>query len=197
MEIRLLNKNDAKQFSNLILAMYQKLDNFEWFGLMPTDIENITAMIESPRFTIMGAFENGVLVGVSSFDYLCGKLIGKIDFPADCDTEHMVEVAFTLVNPNYRGKHIAGAIIEKLMKLAVDKKYQSIFAKIHVDNIPSQKVFMRLGYKADLKFVKEVHREKFEKLLTEEFLNDTARKNAIETLAKSSGELPLSYQIFY
>lgn len=46
---------------------------------MPYDIKNVVGMIENPRLYILGAFIRNKLVGVSSLDYTCGKLIGKID----------------------------------------------------------------------------------------------------------------------
>jgi hypothetical protein len=61
MEIRQLEKIDAKEFSALIVDMYAHLENLEWFSPMPYDIESVETMIEKPRFYIVGAFENGEL----------------------------------------------------------------------------------------------------------------------------------------
>ena len=41
--------------------------------------KNVVDMIENPRFYIVGAFIRNKLIGVSSLDYKCGELIGKID----------------------------------------------------------------------------------------------------------------------
>ena len=48
-------------------------------------LEYYKSIIENPRFYIIGAFENDELIAVTSIDFKCGKLIGKIDFPAECD----------------------------------------------------------------------------------------------------------------
>ena len=79
MVIRQLQTKDAKQFSKLMINMYEHLHNLEWFTPMPYDIKNVVGMIENPRFYIVGAFIRNKLIGVSSLDYKCGKLIGKID----------------------------------------------------------------------------------------------------------------------
>lgn len=65
---------------------------------MPYDLENVTGMIENPRFYIIGAFINSKLAGISSLDYKCGKLIGKINFPEGCNTEKLVEIGFNIVH---------------------------------------------------------------------------------------------------
>ena len=49
MEIRQLLKEDAKQFSALIVDMYAHLENLEWFSPMPYDEESVAEMIEKPR----------------------------------------------------------------------------------------------------------------------------------------------------
>lgn len=197
MELKIIEEKDTEAFSKLILAMYKNLDNFEWFGLMPTDVDTLKSMISNPRFFILGVWENEELMGVSSLDYKCGKLIGKIEFPKECNTEKLVEIAFTLVHPNHRGKHIAQIIVEKLIDIAKEKGFESVFAKIHIDNIPSKKTFLKLNFVDDLIFKKEVHRSDFEYLLTQSFVNDTAKSNAKLTLTKNEGEIPLTYQIFY
>lgn len=106
MEIRELNENDAKQFADLIVDMYSNLENLECFTAMPYDLENVSGMIKTPRFYIIGAFVDNILVGISSLDYKCGKLIGKINFPEDCNTEKLVEVGFNIVHSGYRGRKI-------------------------------------------------------------------------------------------
>ena len=52
MEIRQLEKTDAKAFSALIVDMYAHLENLEWFSPMPYDKESVETMIEKPRFYI-------------------------------------------------------------------------------------------------------------------------------------------------
>ena len=96
--IKQLTTQNTKQFCDLILNMYSNLENLEWFSPMPFDFDNVKSMIENPRFFIVGWFENDVLCGVSSLDYKCGKLIGKVDFPKNCNTDKLVEIGFTMVH---------------------------------------------------------------------------------------------------
>ena len=106
MLIRQLNIDDTQSFCNLIVNMYSDLENLEWFSPMPFDIESVKGMLEKPRFYIIGYFENNDLCGVGSLDYKCGKLIGKIDLPDECDTNKLVEFGFHMVGSKYRGKGI-------------------------------------------------------------------------------------------
>ena len=86
MIIRKLNENDTQDFCDLIVNMYSNLENLEWFSPMPYDYDNVKSIILNPRFFVVGVFVNDKLCAVSSFDYKCGKLIGKIDFPKNCNT---------------------------------------------------------------------------------------------------------------
>ena len=70
--------------------MFAHLENFEWFSPMTYDYENVKSIIENPRFYIIGYLEDDVLCAVCSLDYKCGKLIGKIDFPKECNANKLV-----------------------------------------------------------------------------------------------------------
>ena len=106
MEIKQLETQHTQQFCNLIIDMYSHLKNLEWFTPMPYDYENVKDMIENPRFYIIGIFEYNELCAVSSLDYKCGKLIGKIDLPADCSLENTVEIGFNIVKSNHQGNFL-------------------------------------------------------------------------------------------
>ena len=73
--IRQLHECDAEKFCELIIDMYGHLDNPEWFSPMPFYIDSVKGMINNPRFYIIGLWDSDRLVGVSSLDYKCGKLI--------------------------------------------------------------------------------------------------------------------------
>ena len=137
MEFRKLEERDVCEFSELIENMYSGLENLEWFTPMPFDEESVLNMIQKPRFYILGAFEDDKLVGVSSLDYKCGKLLGKIDFPTDCDTEKLVEIGFNLVHLDYRGNKIMQRLMQKLIEKLQNDGYEWVFVKVHRDNIAS------------------------------------------------------------
>lgn len=83
---------------------------------MPYDYDNVLGMITNPRFYIIGLFDKNNLVGVSSLDYKCGKLIGKIDFGTECNTDSMVELAFNMVSSQYRGNGLMSEMIKYLIE---------------------------------------------------------------------------------
>lgn len=197
MEIRQLKKEDAKQFSDLILNMYSNLENLEWFSPMPLDIESVKEMIDKPRFFIIGAFENGELAGVSSLDYKCGKLVGKVEFPQDCNTEKLVEIGFNLVNTRFRGRKIMQSMIEFLIdKLKLDS-FENAFVKIHKDNIASQKSCRNKGFELWKDFKKPVSKQDFINLASQSFFSKTGKENAKKTLEKfkNNEEIIVDYQI--
>ncbi len=188
MEFRKLEEKDAWQFSELIKNMYSGLENLKWFTPMPYDEENVLNMIQKPRFYILGAFENEKLVGVSSLDYKCGKLLGKIDFPKDCNTEKLVEIGFNLVHLDYRGNKIMQKLIKELLEKLKNDGYEWVFVKVHKDNIASNKSCYNLGFEQWKEYKKPVNKEDFESLANQPLFSKVGKVNAEKTLAKFANE---------
>ncbi len=122
--------------------MYSNLEDLEWFSPMPYDIENVINMITNPRFYILGLFDNNFLCAVSSLDYKCGKLIGKVEFPKECNTDKLVEFGFTMVHSNYRGNGYAKKIGEELLKKVKQDGFEWCFGKVHKNNLASVKTLL-------------------------------------------------------
>lgn len=184
MKIRKLCKEDAVAFSELIVNMYSNLNNLEWFTPMPYDIENVTNMIENPRFYIIGAFIDNHLAGVSSLDYKCGKLIGKIDFPTDCNTEKLVEIGFNIVHSEFRGQKIMQQLIDYLLEKLKNDGFEYVFSKVHEDNIASNKSFFNKGFKIWCHYTKPVDKEDFIALSGQPFFCPQGKITAKQTLDK-------------
>ena len=197
MEFRKLEERDVCEFSELIENMYSGLENLEWFTPMPFDEESVLNMIQKPRFYILGAFEDDKLVGVSSLDYKCGKLLGKIDFPTDCDTEKLVEIGFNLVHLDYRGNKIMQRLMQKLIEKLQNDGYEWVFVKVHKDNIASNKSCYNLGFKLWKEYRKPVNKEEFENLANQPFFSKEGKVNAEKTLAKfaNKDEIVVDYNI--
>lgn len=197
MEIRILTVNDAENFSKLIINMYSNLENLEWFTPMPYDLENVIGMIENPRFYIIGAFIDGKLAGVSSLDYKCGKLIGKINFPKDCNTEKLVEIGFNIVHTGFRGCKIMQQLIDVLLEKLRNDGYEYVFTKVHEDNIASNKSCFNKGFKKWCHYTKSVKKEDFEYLSSQPFFSDQGKLNAHRTLEKfkDNEEIIVEYNI--
>lgn len=197
MEFRKLEERDVCEFSELIENMYSGLENLEWFTPMPFDEESVLNMIQKPRFYILGAFEDDKLVGVSSLDYKCGKLLGKIDFPTDCNTEKLVEIGFNLVHLDYRGNKIMQRLMQKLIEKLQNDGYEWVFVKVHKDNIASNKSCYNLDFKLWKEYRKTVNKEEFENLANQPFFSKEGKVNAEKTLAKfaNKDEIVVDYNI--
>lgn len=180
MEFRKLNDGDVKDFCAIIVDMYAHLENLEWFSPMPFDEENVKGMINNPRFYIIGAFEDGKLCGVSSFDYKCGKLIGKVDFPKECDTSKLVEFGFTMVHSSYRGRGIMKEMINFLIDEAKKQGFVWGFGKVHKNNFASSKSLIKAGFYKFNDLNKEVKVDSIKQLLNDNVLN----KNATSIMQK-------------
>lgn len=197
MEFRKLEERDVCEFSELIENMYSGLENLEWFTPMPFDEENVLNMIQKPRFYILGAFEDNKLVGVSSLDYKCGKLLGKMDFPENCNTEKLVEIGFNLVHLDYRGNKIMQKLIQQLLEKLKQDGYEWVFVKVHKDNIASNKSCYNLGFKLWKEYRKSVNKEEFENLANQPFFSKEGKVNAEKTLSKfaDKDEIVVDYNI--
>lgn len=188
MEIRQLEARDTKQFCDLILNMYSNLDNLEWFSPMPYDFESVQNMIQKPRFFILGWFENGELCAVSSLDYKCGKLIGKIEFPSDCNTEKLVEMGFNIVHSKHRGKGIMKQLISVLLQKIKTGGFEYVFSKVHENNIASAKSFLNNGFQIHCAYSKPVQRTGFVEMSNQEFFSEKGKENAKQTLQKLASD---------
>ena len=191
--------NEAEEFRNLIVNMYSHLENLEWFSPMPFDIDNVKRMIENPRFYIVGYYENNILCGVSSFDYKCGKLIGKVEFPSECDTSKLVEIGFTMVHSNHQGKGIMKQMISFLLEKAKNDGIEWVFSKVHKNNLASSTSFLRRGFTKFLDYKKPIDISDFKQLSSEPFFSQKGKENAKITLSKISEidtEIIVDYEFF-
>ena len=182
--IRQLTLKDAVEFSQLIKNMYSHLENLEWFSPMPFDLENVKGMIEHPRFYIVGYFENNVLCGVSSLDYKCGKLIGKVDFPKDCNTDKLVEIGFTMVHSDYQGHGIMKKLVAHLLEKIKNDGFEWAFGKVHINNLASSKSLLKNGFEIFSEYSKPVKVSEFKALSSENFFSPRGKENAKITLSK-------------
>ena len=182
MEIKKLEIKHTKEFCGLIKNMYSNLENLEWFSPMPFDYDNVKAMIENPRFYIIGAFDGDNLCAVGSIDYKCGKLIGKIDFPKECNTEKLVELSFAMVHSNYRGNGIMKIMVSHLINKLKNDGYEWAFGKVHKNNLASYKSLIKLGLYEHCDYNKPVKINEFISLSNESFFSSIGKKNAENSL---------------
>jgi RimJ/RimL family protein N-acetyltransferase len=168
--------------------MYSHLGNLEWFSPMPFDYDNVKSMIENPRFFILGVFDGDNLCAVSSLDYKCGKLIGKIPFPEDCNTSKLVEIGFTIVKYKYRGNGIMKQMVHYLLEKIKNDGFEWAFGKVHKDNLASSLSLIKNGFYVFEGYTKPVNIDAFRELSNQPFFCMEGKKNADATLAKYSNE---------
>ena len=197
MLFRQLTTDDTKAFCDLIVNMYSDLENLEWFSPMPYDYENVKSIIENPRFYIVGVFDNDTLCAVSSFDYKCGKLIGKIDFPAECNTEKLAEIGFTMVHSNYKGQGIMKQMVNFLIEKANNDGLEWLFSKVNKSNFASSKSLQKNGFDTYCDYIKPVNKNEFISLSSQDFFSKTGKENAKVTLDnfKDAEEITVYYDI--
>lgn len=183
-EFRQLTVENVEEFSALIKNMYEHLENLEWFSPMPFDHDNVKGMIEHPRFYIVGAFEDGVLCGVTSLDYKCGKLIGKVDFPDYCNTDSLVEIGFNMVHSDYRGKGIMKQMVSHILEKVKLDGFGWAFAKVHKDNFASSKSLIKNGFEIFADYHKPVKVSEFVDLSSQPFFSPVGKENAKQSLAR-------------
>lgn len=198
MVIKQLVEQDAEQFCKLIVNMYSHLENLEWFSPMPYDYKNVVDIINNPRFYVIGAFENDILCAVCSLDYKCGKLIGKINFPQDCDTDKLVEFGFTMVHSDFRGQGIMKKLVAHLIEKTKQDGFEWGFGKVHINNLASSKSLINQGFYKHCDYTKPVKMSEFKSLSSEEFFSEIGKRNAKLTLEKYSDadtEIFVNYHI--
>ncbi|MBQ3493821.1 MAG: GNAT family N-acetyltransferase [Clostridia bacterium] len=196
--IKQLTVENAQEFSELIKNMYSNLENLEWFSPMPFDLENVIGMINHPRFYIVGYFENDVLCGVSSLDYKCGKLIGKVNFPKDCNTNKLVEIGFTMVHSDHKGNGIMKKLVAYLLEKIKADGFEWVFGKVHKDNFASSKSLLKNGFEIFDTYLKPVNAEEFKALASQDFFSESGKKNAeitLSKLGKDDTEIIVTYDI--
>jgi len=181
--IRQLTIDDTQQFCDLIVDMYSHLENLEWFSPMPYDFDSVKSMIENKRFFIIGYFVDNFLCAASSFDYKCGKLIGKIDFPKDCNTDKLVEIGFTMVHSSYKGNGIMKKMVDYLLKEAKTEGFEWVFGKVHKDNFASSKSLVYNDFERFTNYRKPIKIEDFKNLSSQPFFSQSGKNNAKITLS--------------
>lgn len=111
---------------------------------MSSGVENAAQMINKQRFYILGAFDGQKLAGIISLDYKCGKLPQKYNFPSWCNTDKMVEFAFTIVATQYRGQGLMFELLQQIKQIAIYQGYEYACCTVHKDNYPSKKMCKKL-----------------------------------------------------
>jgi len=199
MEIKQLTQEHTQQFCDLIINMYSHLQNLEWFTPMPYDFESVKTMIEKPRFFIIGVFDKEKLCAVSSLDYKCGKLIGKVDLPSDCSLENTVEIGFNIVHSDYQGNGLMKTMVNYLLEKTKKDGFKYVMSKVHNDNRASYKSLLKNNFELYSTYKKEVDINDFKSLSNQPFFSKVGKENAQKTLKNYTDEdknIIVNYNIY-
>lgn len=143
---RKITSADKEKLADLIKEMNENLLNKTWFLPMESDLESVEKMINKSRFYILGAFDGDNLAGIASLDYKNGKLPEIYKFPDWCDTNKMVEFAFSIVALQYRGKGLMFEMLNKIKEIAISQGFEYACCTVHKDNYPSKKNILKMGF---------------------------------------------------
>lgn len=143
---RKITSADKEKLADLIKEMNENLLNKTWFLPMESDLESVEKMINKSRFYILGAFDGDNLAGIASLDYKNGKLPEMYKFPDWCDTNKMVEFAFSIVALQYRGKGLMFEMLNKIKEIAISQGFEYACCTVHKDNYPSKKNILKMGF---------------------------------------------------
>ena len=195
MEFRELNLNDVNELSRIVINMYSNLDCLEWFSPMPFYPEHVKSLF-IPRYHILGVFDNDTLCAVSSLDYECGHLIGTVDFPPECDTNKLVEIGFTIVDPAYRGHGLMKQMVNNLTEFAKKQGYTWIFGKVHKDNLASSKSFVNKGFSFAAKYKKPLNVNLIRGFLEFNLLKPSTKADILQKLPTDADFIYADYNIW-
>ena len=195
---RKLTKDDVKGFEKLILDMYANLVTLEWFSPMPLGEDFVLSMIEDERFYILGLFDNDELAAVTSLDYKCGKILGKVEFPQGTDESKMAEIAFNIVRSDYRGNGYMKMLVEEVIDYAKSLGLTDIFSKVHNDNLASSKSIEKNGLVKFASYPKPLKVKDIKFLLEQNVLSKSATDRAIELMSTCEGDIiDCNYNLYY
>jgi len=103
---------------------------------------DLIALIESPIAEVVVAEIDGQLVG-------SGYALIKEAKPYQKHT-HYAYLGFMYVKPEFRGKGVNKAILEKLQQWAASKGIREVRLEVYDENIIAKKAYEKAGFKANL-----------------------------------------------
>ena len=152
MEILLLNATYEDEFDTLVKDIEANLANKEF--LLPID-EKLRSHFFDPEYTFMfGAFDGERLIGTMGL-FMNKEKFGDNAKAIGYENEKVAEIGRVMCHCDYRGQGVMTQLIEKILDCIELFDLEYLIATIHPDNIPSQKLFGRHGFKKKGHIVKE------------------------------------------
>lgn len=184
MTIRELTENDAKVFGNLIIDMYQHIDDIEGFVPIPYDNLNIRCMLTNSRYYFLGAFEDNMLIGVACLDYLCSELLEEIGLQERFKFEKIIELNFVVVHSDYRGKGVMRELYKHVLAKANSEHFSIIFGKANKFNFATISSYLHSEFSRLFDYEQKINKEDFKFIANSSFLKPHAKYSALNTLKR-------------
>jgi len=188
MTIRQLNEQDANLFSNLIIDMYQHVDDIEGFVPIPYDNLNIRCMLTNRRYYFLGAFENDMLIGLICIDYLCSDLLDEIGLQSNFEFEKIIELCFVVVHSKFRGKGVMRDLYRHIIEKVKAEHYSIMFGKANKFNFSTISSYLHSEFTRLFDYEQKINKEDFKFIANSSFLSPHAKYSALNTLKRFEHE---------
>jgi RimJ/RimL family protein N-acetyltransferase len=128
---------DKQILAGLLFASY--------VGTIDYDGETIPDALKEVESYYSGPSHQGWL-GFSWLAFLENELAGAclVDYWQE---RNVPLIAYVMTAPRWKGKHLASAALLRSLQKLANKKYSEVRAVITEDNVPSEKIFTRIGFK--------------------------------------------------
>ena len=188
MTIRELTEDDASVFSNLIIDMYQHIDDIEGFVPILYDNLNVRCMLTNSRYYFLGAFENNMLIGVACLDYLCSDLLEEVGLQERFKFEKIIELNFVVVHSNFRGRGIMRELYKQLLEKVNKENYSIMFSKANKFNFATISSYLHSEFSRLFDYEQKINKEDFKFIASSNFLKPHAKFSAENTLKRFEHE---------
>ena len=155
LEIKILDEGFTDEFCALSEAVYNKLENKEWY--IPMSQENMKTALKNEVFTVVGAIKDGVLAGVSLIDRTREEFAQLSEVAGVGAGKKGAELGACMVLPEYRGNNLMHLMNVELVKLARQSGIEYLVATAHPDNIASNTSLVKLGFKKQAQIIRDGH----------------------------------------
>ena len=123
MEIRFLEEKDLEEVSKLEAACFSE----------PWSLEDFRDILTNKDRIMLVAIEDNKIVG----EIVLTDLLGEGD------------ISNVAVNPDYRKKHIASKLLEKIIKIGSDERNITAFTlEVREQNLPAIKLYEKAGFES-------------------------------------------------
>lgn len=184
MIIRELTESDANAFSNLIIDMYQHVDDIEGFVPIPYDNLNIRCMLTNRRYYFLGAFEDDMLIGLTCLDYLCSDLIKETDLQNRFEFEKIIELNFVVVHSQFRGKGVMRELFAHVVEKVTAEHYTIICGKANKFNFSTISSYLHSQFERLFDYQQKINKEDFKFIANSPYLKPATKYSALNTLKR-------------